>query len=249
MKFLKFFVIFLTIHTLKSEKLKSLVPQAVSGILKNYFTKETSQIDVVYVGEKNQISENFITEILQQNQKENFKFRMFKFDDEEILLQNSSLVLFDSVETFKESSINMTWQNNKKVRFKHLVHILGATVDDIKSQIEEASFEIDYVDFLVNEKHESIDLLTSFMFTKQACRKNQFMTINRFHRKSLVWENSTFYPEKYRNFYKCNLTVAAMVDEEVGDKIDTGNKYKRESCFLNNFLCQQLELLDTSSDH
>jgi hypothetical protein len=91
------------------------------------------------------------------------------------------------------------------MRHKHLVYVPKAQVLDVAENIQNG-FLIDQVGFLANETKNSIDFVTSFMFTSLACRKNQFVTINKFTRINMTWTDSAFYPKKYRNFHNCKLT-------------------------------------------
>lgn len=59
----------------------------------------------------------------------------------------------------------------------------------------------------MNESEKSIDLMSSFMYSKQKCRSNQFVTINIFKKAPRKWATSTFYPDKYRNLHNCTLNV------------------------------------------
>ena len=92
-----------------------------------------------------------------------------------------------------------------------MVYVPGLTTSDIV-KIFKDGFKIDHINFLMHETDNSVDLVTSFMFTPQACKKLQFKTINRFDLRSLEWENSIFYPNKYENFYGCELIVATSLD-------------------------------------
>lgn len=69
--------------------------------------------------------------------------------------------------------------------------------------------------FLVNQTEKSIDLATAYMFTEKKCRKHQMMTINRFRKDDMKWENTNFYPKKYRNFHNCLLTYATFGEIEM----------------------------------
>ena len=100
-----------------------------------------------------------------------------------------------------------------------MVHVPGLKTFDISETIDDG-FEIDHVNFLMNEDKESIELVAGFMFTEHACRELQLKSINRFDRKTSKWENSTFYPEKYRNFHGCELKIStAQMDNFRNSKI------------------------------
>lgn len=105
------------------------------------------------------------------------------------------------------NSERINWKSNSSVRYraslKHLVHIQGAILKDLE-HIQDG-FKIHNANFLLNKTEKSIDLVSSFMFTPNACRKNQFATINRFETRLMKWKESNFYPKKYRNVHKCEI--------------------------------------------
>ena len=71
---------------------------------------------------------------------------------------------------------------------------------------------MDRVNFLMNETDNLIDLVTGYMFSLQACKKVQLKTINRIDFQTLEWGNSIFYPNKYKNFYGCELIVTWRIN-------------------------------------
>ena len=96
-------------------------------------------------------------------------------------------------------------------RNQHLAHVPGLANSDILDTFADGFF-IDHVNFLVKENNKLIELVTGFMFTKQACRVLQLKTINRFDTKTSKWENSIFYPQKYQNFHGCKLYLQGFED-------------------------------------
>ena len=92
-------------------------------------------------------------------------------------------------------------------RNHHLVYVPGLTTSDIIETFNDG-FEIDHVNFLMHETDNTIELVTAYMFTPQACKELLLKTINRFDLQTLEWENAIYYPNKYENFYGCELTVA-----------------------------------------
>lgn len=51
------------------------------------------------------------------------------------------------------------------------------------------------------------------MFTSQKCNQSQLLTVNRFDYQTREWENSTFFPRKYGNFYGCSLHFVKTIHE------------------------------------
>lgn len=121
------------------------------------------------------------------------------------ILLKSSVLLFDSPERYKEGTANIKWLGNRWFRYNHIVYALNLTKADV-IEVTKDGFEIDAVAFLMNETAESIELVSSFMFTAEKCRHNQLKTINRYNARASAWEKRDFYPPKYRNFFNCTLT-------------------------------------------
>lgn len=186
---------------------KSLAPFAINDIIKSYFAKTCSTIDVIYIGVQTRNIEDSVANLL--NLKHDLiSIRLKKCVDIkncELKLESFSILIVDSPENFKLLSETIVWQTNPKKRYQHLVHIQGATIRDVQ-EIKDG-FPIDNIDFLVNESKDLIDLVTSFMFTPKKCRINQPVTINRFSRGSMRWITPIFFPKKYENLHSCTLSV------------------------------------------
>ena len=131
----------------------------------------------------------------------------FSIKQENFYLGESSIVFFDSLGTFKANALKIKWLTNPRQRTHHLVYVSSLKVSDVIKTFPDG-FLIDHVNFLMNETKNSIELVTTFMFSAildLECRELELKTINRFDMKTLNWENSILYPKKYENFYKCTL--------------------------------------------
>lgn len=182
----------------------SLISNAIDLILNDFFAKVSPKIDVVHVSGKQSFeTEKLISQVL-KSKNDSLTFKVIKQhsnDNSKLKLNSSSIIIFDSNEIFKKSSDKIDWQTDSKVQHKHLVHIQDAKLYDLEI-IKSQNFSIDNVNFIM---HEPIELVSSFMFSQQTCRKNQFVSINRFNKSSMEWETPNFYPNKYRNLHKCRL--------------------------------------------
>ena len=78
-------------------------------------------------------------------------------------------MVFDSVERFVNNASAILWVKNNRNRNDHLVYVPGLTTSDIMQTFVNNGYEIDHVNFLMHETDNSIELVTSFMFTPQAC--------------------------------------------------------------------------------
>lgn len=206
MKLFSWLVIIFSFRFNSSDGKNQLVSEAIKSVLKNYFIDNSSKIEIIQYG-YSRSSEKLVLGIIREKPSSIIiSVSKNEFENPRRQLTISSLLIFDSVETFKTQVKHIRWLSNSKVRFKHLVYIPRVTVNDLIENIEDG-FAIDCVNFLMNETSESIELVTSFMFTSETCKKNQLVTINRFSSKTSKWENEKFYVEKYRNLYDCELVV------------------------------------------
>lgn len=192
-------------------KNQSLIPFALKAILRE-LVKSSPEIEISCFGEK-QKSEKLINQLL-RNLSDSILFSVPKANERANKLSKSSILLFDSAAEYRKVSPGIMWQSNENVRHKHLVSFPNARVRDIANVQD--GFDIDNVNFLIDESDISVKLVTSFMFTRRECRSNQFVTINSFKRDTMRWETSTFYPDKYRNFHGCKLKVFSYHDNIFG---------------------------------
>lgn len=171
-------LLFLCFSVSKPKKVQSAISSAIKTILNGTFADFPSHIDVVVCEAKKGASESLIQHTLHQKQ-DVFITKISNCKADDIKLNTSTFLAFDSPEIFNEIADRIIWQTNKSKRYRHLVYISNGTADDIDASIQDG-WRIDNVAFLVNETEESIDLVTSFMFTEKKCRESQLETINRF---------------------------------------------------------------------
>lgn len=204
MKALKLLIAFFVLKEIYCEsysKVDSVASYAINSILSKYFSEKSPKVDLIYFGKR----ESLVTKIL-RNKNDSTAIKVSKSAEEspfKIRLNISSILLFDSAQTFRRQTI--VWQTDKTVRHRHLVHIPNSDVDDLW-HIKDG-FLIDKVNFLLNGTGKSINLVSSFMFTPKQCRSNQYALINRFNVSTMKWSTPLFYQEKYRNLYGCKLFI------------------------------------------
>jgi hypothetical protein len=169
--------------TASSRTSDSLAVHAIKAMIDEYFAKYVYEIEIISFGTRHGQAEETIEKLLRfgipsmpmritRDARENPQLDEFK-------LNNSSILLFDSPENFKQMKNRIKFQHGYLVTHPHLVYFPNATIDDIQTPFNENSL-IDNIDFLVNETHNSIELATAFLFTPDVCYKNQFKVINCF---------------------------------------------------------------------
>lgn len=189
------------------KKPPSFVAAAIIDIFYQDFASREGHIDIISCERGLKSNWKIIDELLRITNS-SVSFRLSLCDDQMSFLNTSSLLIFDFPSTFQDMDEKIDWKVNPRTRHKHLVYIANGTTADITVTF---GFDIDKVAFLINESEKSIDLATSFMFTKEKCRENQVVVINRFMKDTMAWEKDNFYPNKYRNLYGCNITLATMI--------------------------------------
>jgi hypothetical protein len=183
-------------------------------MIDEYFAKNVHEIEVINFEMRNGRGEETIERLLRLG-NERMPMKVIRdasehLESDEYKLNKSSIALFDSPENFNRSQHRIVFQHGYLISHPHLVHIHNAEIEDIQVAAHK-NYTIDKTTFLVHETLHSIQLATSFMYTPEACHKNQFKVINRFTRGQRRWENSKFYVEKYRNFYKCELETYGLI--------------------------------------
>ena len=230
MKLKRSFVIVLLTALLSlasGEKKDSVVPYAINAIIKQHYVNlETfpGRVDISFIGDNNfEFSEllDKLLKIKSANTKVTVSIteldKSFFKPDKFFELGDSGIVFFDSVERFVASASSICWVSDERHRNQHLVYVPGLrTSDIIKTFVD--GFEIDSVNFLMHETDNTIELVSSFMFTPQACKELQLRTINRFDLQTLEWENSIFYPNKYESFHGCEFTIPQESDDSIFEK-------------------------------
>jgi hypothetical protein len=194
----------------KSDKIMKVqwLSLAINDVLREFPTR----VDLIYFGKSHGPSEYLVQNILRGSNAS----KMVEVSNGNTRLNVSSILIFDSVQNFKNICKDIKWLSNPKVRHRHLVYAPNVSVSDVSESIKDG-FDIDNVGFLMNETETSIELVSSFMFTEKKCKANQLKTINRFSvKRTMQWKKSIFYPKKYQDFHSCSLSVC--YDQRIGLK-------------------------------
>lgn len=213
MKTSSFFLILFITKVLSCDKEnENSIAYAINGILNGYFALHSPKVDLIVYG-LFQKSEKIVEKLLTiKNDAVSIKILTGSLNNRwKNKLNISSILLFDSRQNFKEFYNNITWQDGKGSSFKHLVYYPNSAILDF-AQIRDG-FLIDNVNFLYCVKKQPIFLIQSYMFTPAWCRRLEFHSFNNFNVRTKKWKNSVFYPQKYLNFYDCNLRTIAQGSE------------------------------------
>jgi hypothetical protein len=191
---------------------KSIKPMAhaVHRIIEGFFAKTMPKVDMFGFKLTHENEELLNSVIL--NCKVSIAYQIFKETStisSKIKLNTSSILFFNSHESFKENYKKIEWQSSG-FRHKHLVYFPNTIKTDYGFLTN--GFPIDQVNFISRDPDGTIILVTSFMFLPGVCRAIRFLPVNVFNSISLRWRNNQFYLQKYRNLHNCPLNAYRRED-------------------------------------
>ena len=106
--------------TCKSFDLENVVPQAINQILKHYFAQNSPKVDLIFFGRLEKSVK--IIEFLMRKNKEQISFQVIdgnRFGSQQISLNSSSILLFESSENFARSFETISWQDDYNDELKN----------------------------------------------------------------------------------------------------------------------------------
>ena len=195
------FVIIVNLSCCFGVKNDKLLVYSICGLLNEHFSKRrfARHVDVILTGNENSFTVDKILRI--KNDSTNVRVNKGVPD----FLVTSTILFFDSMESFLTNIKQINFNFQQFTRYDHLIYISNANIEELESLNDDVvNFNVAY---LLNHTENSIDLATSFLFTKENCRKNRLVFINRFEKSTMRWKNSNFYPEKFQNLNNCTLNV------------------------------------------
>lgn len=103
---------------------------------------------------------------------------------------------------------HFSWQNSHTKKFpKTIVYIIDEQNLNMIEMLSSLNDAVDNQNFIKAVNESTVDLVTSYRFSPGRCMSAIYKTINQFSSNTVKWENDTFFPEKYDNFYGCPLRV------------------------------------------
>lgn len=142
--------------------------KAIVHILNDYLAENSQTVNLIDFESTTGCSGRLVDSIL-RHARDSVPLRVSKEDDDnnqlDLKLNTSTILTFESIQSFKAKVSNIIWQSNPKERHKHLVSVHNMTTEDLENFKPEDGFKIDCVNFLVNENERSIDLAQNVMFS------------------------------------------------------------------------------------
>jgi hypothetical protein len=192
------------VKTQSEENIEFAVLKAIKGALNDHFVVYEPKIDLYYYGPN---SEVLAEKILQEKPLE-VSVRVFPLGTMvRCQLDAPSILLFDSAEHYFNKFENITWKSKDRVWYNHLVYAPKKDKLDVIEHFAAENLDVENQNYLKIVNETTVDIVTSCKFAPGKCNIVQFKTINQFSTDTMMWQNKTFFPERYQNFYNCSLKV------------------------------------------
>lgn len=135
-------------------------------------------------------------ELVELNISRKFRIKVYK-------VYESTVLLFDSVQTLKNFNSKAFLMNEFPKHLQFFVHCSKATVDEIMTVASQSSEILPFQYFLV-ENENSLKILSFEVYATKKC-DTTLTEVNKFIKTSRTWENSKFAIKKLTDFNGCEL--------------------------------------------
>ena len=182
---------------------RSLVPQAILQVVKDYYGESSVKIEVFYNSEGLKVLEETLKLLSRVKELKVTKVNSATdIDWERLTYYNDAVFLFDTVENYLilESAIMTKSIKNERSFLSFLVYCEDST--RLKAQSMNSSVLLQ--SFLLEENDE-ISLNTLTFYTEKQCGVTQLVEINRFSAPERKWSTKKYFVLKIENFHGCEL--------------------------------------------
>jgi hypothetical protein len=197
--------LFILVYPAKVKSFESLVSNAMKDIIDQIASENNREFHIVNFGDKNGEGERVIGKLLKL---ENFSIAIKNVKDsrknpelKSFEIYDTNFMVFDSVDNFNKVIPKLFFTKPPSGFPLHFIFIPKFTMELLERFSSRVSRSMDEFYFFVDETEQSIDLVTSWYITPEACYKNQWKIFNRFKRKKMRWNQQIFFEDKYRNFF------------------------------------------------
>jgi len=188
------------------------VNRAISDLVKR---QDQSNVDIITFG--TQTFDDLISTVTSAH-KGSIRFRILKANEKQawnLLLNESSLLLFDSYEVYKKFAPKFDYCNPEvSARRRHIVYYPKTKYASFQT-FPRGKYCMFWATFVIDsEENEWIHLTKLQYFYPGICRSVWWSEINSFSVSQLRWMNETFFTKDIKNFNNCPMNVGRAVTYE-----------------------------------
>lgn len=186
------------------------VHDAIKDLISNFFSRKFSNINIIKGGPDDYVVGEIISNVLAESDKKNTiyiedltKLKMSRKVNRKKFLV---LIVAEPVELLEDIETKITTKSFSRNAF-FLITLYNETEDKIAT-IFNLFWKMNFYNVNIMTKNNisnNVELLTFFPFTN-----GRFVQkINEFDKSSQTWKKKIYYPQKFKNLYKCKLIHAA----------------------------------------
>lgn len=209
----------LLLLTISSEILcnrRSLMPQAIGGVIEEYFVKNSVNYDVIRCSNQSGY-ESDVMEMVTREKREVSSTEIKSGNVNRIT--QSAIIICDSTLSLSNFNEKIMLTNKSPKLLNFLVVVENATAEDFAKMSSNTSGISRYQSFLIETK-ENFKLKAFSWFTKHQCGEQQMVEVNRFSKKTLTWKFSTFFSTEIRDFHGCKLSIGVLYPAQPASDVD-----------------------------
>lgn len=194
-----------------------LISCAISEIIRHYYVERSEKFDFIVYGSKTEDLIKITNHIMKVNSGalEPTKMIHLSEQDEEFEVEQSAVLLFDSMKSYHEFHTRVFLVNEYPKDFSFLVYIAGADYSHlISSRTISNSSMFQFESFMVNDRADNALRLISFVkFQHSNCFDWEPFKVNKFWKLKKKWKNAEIFPTKFLNFNGCFLSIGVVRNE------------------------------------
>lgn len=221
------------------QSFESFEANAINLIIKQHFTKRVKNFEVMFEKEDSKKIADIANELMRKC-KFPLKTRQIIQGHEKILIQESAVLLFENMNSYRQFH-NRTDHNLCPKSLFFLVFIVN--FDRSKLVFKAATtFLSEY--FIVRQDDHYLSLITFKQFEPPKCRRWVEVEVNQYSKHRMQWQSDKFHLEKFKDYNGCDLVIGAAPHvHDVYIEFDGNNKLTKiwgQAIEINNIISAAL---------
>ena len=219
------------------ESKKSLVPQAILQLVRNYYGERPVVIEVFYNSREVEILDETLKLLSSEKQLKvtpinknvailNERYGIICTSDcdgdcLDVFLKDA-IFLFDTIANYHKFIWNLHMGFIFDYEIKHLVYCEDASEINIQEIITRGAEKIGmrvplitYESFML-EQDGRITIQAMMLYTEKKCSAEQLVEMNQFSSLEKKWKTEKFFPPRIENFHGCELKIGVDPSLEIG---------------------------------
>lgn len=192
---------------------RSLVPNAMSHIVRDFYVEKSVQFDFIIYGKYTKFMMDVVSDVGKLTFDEKIPSKVIAVTEgaEDINIEQSAVLLFDTLKSYHDFHDRAVLINRYSKQFHFLVYILY--FDKIQQEkmltnkLTDQSDIFRFESIIMQNTDESLRLITFVTFQQPTCHAWTETQVNHFSVITKKWKSREFFLEKYKNYNGCELVI------------------------------------------